>query len=330
MISGIYVIENTINGKKYVGQSISLERRLKESHDECSALYGAICKYGIENFQIYVVEECDVLYLNEKEIYYIEFFESHVTKNGYNITFGGSGVMRNRNHSQETKEKLIQKLSGRKLSEEHVHNATMGSQGIIRSSNNGNYCGVSLLKNSNSYLAQINIDKEHIMLGCYEREEEAGMAYDIAAIFYYGENANLNFPYHREEIISFLTDKKTLDIKDYAYKTKRKTEGTLFREKRKDSLNDYKGVSHKGTATKRRKFWCAKITINKKGVSLGVFDTEINAAIAYDISLLFFYNNAPENSINFPELRENYISYLQQYDIQDVKQLSQVIKNYIN
>ena len=65
-------------------------------------------------------------------------------------------------------------------------------------------------------------------------------------------------------------------------------------------------------------------------MSLGVFDTEINAAIAYDISLLFFYNNAPENSINFPELRENYISYLQQYDIQDVKQLRQVIKNYIN
>lgn len=329
MTSGIYVIENTINGKKYVGQSISLERRIRENHDECLALYGAICKYGIENFQINIIEECHELELNEREIYYIELLESHVTKNGYNITFGGSGVMRNRNHSQETKEKLSKKLSGRTLSKEHVHNASMGAQGAFRE-RESKYVGVSFLEGHNSYTSQININKEHIYLGCYETEEDAARAYDTAAIFYYGENANLNFPENREQIISFLSDKTKLDVKNYEYKTKRKIEGTLFRVKRKGLQYEYKGISNKGNGSKRRKFWATKITIDKETISLGVFETDIHAAIAYDVAMLFFHIDISMEFLNFPERRENYISYLQQYDIQNIKDLRQVIKNYIN
>lgn len=92
---GIYKIENLINGKVYIGQSLNLNRRItrhkcvsvKLEHRESSKpLYRAIRKYGIENFTfeiIHLIESKDSL--NKLEKYYIELYSSNFSKYGYNL-----------------------------------------------------------------------------------------------------------------------------------------------------------------------------------------------------------------------------------------------------
>ena len=94
---GIYKFENLINGQIYIGQSIDIERRyrdhinrsLKQSQTEKnSALHKAIRKYGIDNFSFTIIEECNANELNEKEIFWIKYYNSY--NNGYNNTTGGN------------------------------------------------------------------------------------------------------------------------------------------------------------------------------------------------------------------------------------------------
>lgn len=49
----------------------------------------AIYKYGLENFSIDIIEECPPEILNEKEKYWIKYYNSY--KKGYNATEGGQG-----------------------------------------------------------------------------------------------------------------------------------------------------------------------------------------------------------------------------------------------
>lgn len=49
----------------------------------------AIIKYGKENFVIEPLEKCGSTLLNEREKYYISYFDSY--RNGYNSTEGGQG-----------------------------------------------------------------------------------------------------------------------------------------------------------------------------------------------------------------------------------------------
>lgn len=90
---GIYKIENKINGHIYIGQSVNIERRFQEhkgyhrkNHPE-KVLYKAFTKYGIDNFSFDIIEECSKELLDEREIYWISYFNSF--HNGYNETAGG-------------------------------------------------------------------------------------------------------------------------------------------------------------------------------------------------------------------------------------------------
>lgn len=91
----IYEITNILNQKKYIGKTEqSIEKRFKEhcsdafkERNEKRPLYAAMRKYGIENFQIELIEETDNP--NEREIFWIE--QKRTFKNGYNATMGGDG-----------------------------------------------------------------------------------------------------------------------------------------------------------------------------------------------------------------------------------------------
>lgn len=93
----IYKITNKVNGKIYIGKTVrSLDKRWKEhcqssrkTQCEKRPLYEAMKKYGIENFEFSLIEECDENILSEKEKYWIEYYGSF--KNGYNATIGGDG-----------------------------------------------------------------------------------------------------------------------------------------------------------------------------------------------------------------------------------------------
>jgi group I intron endonuclease len=99
--SGIYCIRNLLNGKVYIGQAARLERRiyehqyyLKLGKDKSVALQRAITKYGLENFEFSVLEYCSTDELNDREIFYIQEYDSTNRKCGYNISSGGgSGLI---------------------------------------------------------------------------------------------------------------------------------------------------------------------------------------------------------------------------------------------
>lgn len=90
--TGIYKITNTKENKSYIGQSKNVFHRwgseaygaFSPSYDEYNSLLSqAIRKFGIENFEVEVVEECDEKDLLIREQYYIQFFNT-LEPNGYN------------------------------------------------------------------------------------------------------------------------------------------------------------------------------------------------------------------------------------------------------
>ena len=62
-----------------------------------------------------------------------------------------------------------------------------------------NYKGVEKLSKGSRWRARITVEKQTINLGTYATEQEAAMAYDMAAMRYFGEFARLNFPSKRGE-----------------------------------------------------------------------------------------------------------------------------------
>lgn len=96
MTTGIYKITNLINNKIYIGQSIHIEKRWKEhkyySSQEKTAIQAAFKKYGLSNFSFEVIEECSKEKLDEREIYWIKFYNSYY--NGYNMTKGGASKIK--------------------------------------------------------------------------------------------------------------------------------------------------------------------------------------------------------------------------------------------
>ena len=92
----IYIIKNKINNKVYVGQTkVSIKLRFQNhlSATRCGRDYTigkAIRKYGEENFYIELLEECLASELNEREMYWIAFYNATDNKCGYNMSLGGN------------------------------------------------------------------------------------------------------------------------------------------------------------------------------------------------------------------------------------------------
>ena len=91
----IYKITNKSNNKVYIGQTIQkpIERFYQHCAKKCDkyilnmVIHKAIFKYGKDNFTLEVVEEVPKQQLNEREEYWIKYYNSYT--DGYNSTKGG-------------------------------------------------------------------------------------------------------------------------------------------------------------------------------------------------------------------------------------------------
>lgn len=95
LLGFIYAIYNDINNKQYIGKtSHTVEYRFnlhKRDYPYFNyPLYNAMKKYGVDHFFIKQLEECNDEMLSEREMYYIDKFDTY--KNGYNATLGGEGI----------------------------------------------------------------------------------------------------------------------------------------------------------------------------------------------------------------------------------------------
>lgn len=117
----IYKITNLQNNKIYIGKTTTcIQERFSKHIYEANTpntkgymfiLHKAFRKYGINNFNIEQIEEIDNSLLSDREIYWINFYNS-MMPNGYNMTFGGEG-------STKINYKLVYELwdSGKSISQ---------------------------------------------------------------------------------------------------------------------------------------------------------------------------------------------------------------------
>lgn len=167
---GIYKITNNINDKVYVGQSINIEQRWKAHRTKPnqvngsqydSPLYRAIRKYGLSNFSFEVIEECKQEDLNEREIYWINFYQSFNLDKGYNLTLGGS----NPGDTVLSKEQVTQiqnLLINSKLTEAEISKQFSISQRMVSGINLGqNWIDTNL-----SYPLRKKVPKKYFCKDC--------------------------------------------------------------------------------------------------------------------------------------------------------------------
>lgn len=112
----IYVIQNKINNKKYIGQSQQKDINSRwNSHKNLKhktvgqILLNAYIKYGIDNFTYKIICICFDEDANKYEKEYIKMYNT-IYPNGYNLLEGGD----NHKHNEYTKKIISEKLTGEK------------------------------------------------------------------------------------------------------------------------------------------------------------------------------------------------------------------------
>ena len=93
MYGFIYITTNHVNGRQYIGQKkYDKNGKWKKYLGIGMALKKAIAKYGLESFSKEIIEECDSKeMLDERERYWINYYNATKSDHFYNIAKGGDG-----------------------------------------------------------------------------------------------------------------------------------------------------------------------------------------------------------------------------------------------
>lgn len=131
---GVYKIENALNGKCYIGQSIHLKKR-KNSHssrlgsmtEDNIYLQRAYNKYGKDNFKFTVLVYCEPYELTRYEGLLDCYYKSLGISYNTRICIDSNKGLR---HSDESKRKIGIANSGKKASEETRRKLSVAHYGI--------------------------------------------------------------------------------------------------------------------------------------------------------------------------------------------------------
>lgn len=166
----IYLIQNVINNKKYIGQTrqILKLRFYQHCYDKRNnmVICKAIRKYGKENFNIWVLDYTDCqICANKLEGFYIKYFNTLDKRFGYNtinIDLNGNYKM-----SEETKLKISQK-SSREKHKDIFRKLARQQRGVAIKSK-----FVNVYKNGKTFQTGISLNTKYLYLGKYYTKEEA-------------------------------------------------------------------------------------------------------------------------------------------------------------
>ncbi len=135
----VYIIENKVNNKKYIGYTKrGIQKRFNEHRKSKSAIGDAIRKYGKNSFEVKSVYKTPHhIEIQDIEKYYISFYNTY-KGNGYNQTPGGDGGS---GYCSEEHKKILSELrKGVKRSEEDIKKIRKGIENRdVSGSNNGMY-----------------------------------------------------------------------------------------------------------------------------------------------------------------------------------------------
>jgi group I intron endonuclease len=285
IISGIYAIENIVDGNKYVGRAVNINKRINghirklntNSHAN-NYLQNAWHKYGGENFKFWTIEKYprDQKLLALMEIYFISYYDSFCEDGGgYNLTRGGDGGL-GYIPSEATKKLLSEACSGEK---------------------NGNY-GNRHSDRSKKLMSEANLGKV--------LSEETRRLMSVARLgIHLSEKtreriskSKLEKHFHPSEKTRKLMREirlgahHTEESKALMSKARSGKNNIRFGKKLPNASSQYFGVYR--TTTKKYVYWTC--IIGKK--YLGHFKIEIDAAKAYD---KYIIENNIDHPLNFPE-----------------------------
>lgn len=169
----IYMVENKINKKKYIGQTIQNDINKRWNKHKSTnrkyigqILFNSYNKYGIDNFKFKILCICFDDDANKYEIEYIQKYNT-LYPNGYNLLIGGN----NKKHHEYTINTLKEKLSG-------INHPNFGKNFSEERKNNMRLCRIGNLNpnfGKNLSTKQIELIKQRINSFSEEKRKEINL-----------------------------------------------------------------------------------------------------------------------------------------------------------
>ena len=135
----VYKITNKSNNKVYIGCTTNtLLYRFNEHKYRCfktdikTKLCNSLRKYGADEFEIELIEECEISDMYEIEKKYIELLETF--ENGLNCTIGGEGCS-GYTHSDEIRKKISEIIKNGKSHKGKTYETIYGEQSKLQKNN---------------------------------------------------------------------------------------------------------------------------------------------------------------------------------------------------
>ena len=246
----VYIHENKINSKKYIGQTCQKPKDRWDSghgYKTCTYFNNAINKYGWDNFEhIIFADNLTKEEANKTEQYLIEFYDTMNPQNGYNLTKGGEGVCGFK-MTEEQRQKISIAQTGKEVSEEtrrkigEIHKGMKHSdesKEIMREKHKKeNLSKETLEKMSNTAKERFSAPENNPFFGKHHTSETCELLSDIAKNRF-ADKANhpMYGKHHKEEtkqklreisvskgIIQFSLDKNIIETFNSIREAERKT-----------------------------------------------------------------------------------------------------------